>query len=453
MTTILKRLVVLMMFVMFIISIAQIAWAEENKEKASTGASTDSSVDVSKDGSKIVKAAVKVEAKTSIKAEHDTVKEIQMKKVDGLKGIKESNMTTEVKKEALTDLKAETKGAMKESKDKIKMIKEERKEKLSEIRDERQKEREVYTKVKDEHKALREENAAKVEELKKLRTEAKNCKETDADCKAKKDEIKTGVRMHLVNTVGLIDSSVARLRARVEVSATLSAEEKTKMLAEMDALQTKLGVQREAVKSLEAKDGVTNEELRAAVKDLKKTWEEVQKAQRRIIAGLINTENSFATDRHKEFGVSMQAKIDLLRTKGADVAGLVALQNEFTVAQTKLEADRIAALSAWKDAENKPDAQEAWRKAQAVVKEDLQQSKEILRRFSALHKELVQKLAASKKEADVPTKASTSTNLTEQAAVVAATSTAADTTAASTPVNAPITAEATSSSSTAVSSS
>jgi hypothetical protein len=117
---------------------------------------------------------------------------------------------------------------------------------------------------------------------------------------------------------------------------------------------------------------------------------------------MMNAENDNAVEKHKEYGTSMQKKIDNLKAKGADVAGLVALQTEFVAAQAKLEADRTAALTAWKAAENKADAQNAWKEAQAVVKEDLQKSKEILRKFSALHKELAKK-AGVKEEAEEST--------------------------------------------------
>ncbi len=424
MTTILKRLVVVMMFVMFMISIAQVALADGDKETTTDGSiKTSTESKVSADSAKDVKATVKTDAKVKIAAEHKTVKDLQMKKVDAIKEIKASEMTQEEKKGAITDLKAETKGAVKESKEKIKMVKEERKDKLQDVREMVKEKREQFRAVKEKHKDLREEYHKETVDLKKLRDEAKNCKETDVDCKAKKDDVKKGVRMHLVNTVDLIGSSVARLNARVEAAATLSADEKTQALAEIAALQTRLTAQRDAVTALEAKEGVTNEELKTAVKDLKKTWEDVQKAQKRVIAGLINAENGHAAEKHKEYGTSMQKKIDTLKSKGADVAGLVALQTEFVAAQAKLEADRVAALTAWKAAENKADAQDAWKKAQGVVTEDLQKSKEILRTFSALHKELAQKAGVKEKAED-----SASTAVTEQAAVVVATSIAADTT-------------------------
>src|SRR3989344_493224 len=261
MAAILKRLVMLMVFVLFIFSIAQVAVAEEGTSgEGSTSASTEGSAEVSKNGtsgssSTGAKAAVKTDAKVKIAAERGVIKDTRKMAVGEVKEVLKSNATVDLKKDAIREIRADTKVAVKESKEKIKMIKEERKEKLQDIR-----------------------------EL------------------VKKDEVKKGVRMHLTKTVDLIESSLVRLQARVEASATLSAEEKIKALADIDALEVKLTVQREAVVALEAKGNVTNEELRTAVKDLKKTWEEVRKAQRRIIAEMMNAENEHAEKKHEEFG-------------------------------------------------------------------------------------------------------------------------------------------------------
>src|SRR3989338_4464121 len=337
MAAILKRLVMLMVFVLFIFSIAQVAVAEEGTSgEGSTSASTEGSAEVSKNGtsgssSTGAKAAVKTDAKVKIAAERGVIKDTRKMAVGEVKEVLKSNATVDLKKDAIREIRADTKVAVKESK-----------EKMQDIRELVKKEREVYREVKEKHKEVREDYHEERDGLKKKRDEAKGCKDADAGCKAKKDEVKKGVRMHLTKTVDLIESSLVRLQARVEASATLSAEEKIKALADIDALEVKLTVQREAVVELEAKGNVTNEELRTAVKDLKKTWEEVRKAQRRIIAEMMNAENEHAEKKHEEFGTSMQKKIDRLKASGADVSGLVALQVEFTTAQAKLEADRAA---------------------------------------------------------------------------------------------------------------
>ncbi len=441
MATILKRLVVLMMFVMFLFSIAQITLADKGKEGVgSTEASTNTETSASTGGTSGksavgAKAVVKTDAKVKIAAERDVIKDVRMKKVDAIKEIRAGDLDKDGLKVAVKDVKTDAKMAVKESKEKIKMIKEERKEKLEDIRELVKKEREVYREVKEQHKELRDDYHEERDGLKKKRDEAKGCTDADAGCKAKKDEVKKGVRVHLTKTVDLIESSLVRLQARVEASATLSAEQKASALADIDALEVKLTTQRDAVVALEAKGNVTNEELRTAVKDLKKTWEEVRKAQRRIIAAMMNAENEHAEKKHEEFGTSMQQKIDRLKASGADVSGLVALQAEFTTAQAKLEADRAAALTAWKAAENKETAREEWKKAQAVVKEDLQKSKEILRKFLALYKELAKKVGVKEEVAE-----STASSSDASAA------TSAGTTSGETAVSAGATTEATASS-------
>jgi len=431
MAAILKRLVMLMVFVVFIFSIAQVAVAEEGTSgEGSTSASTEvKSESSTKSSGKDTTVAIKTDAKVKIAAERGVIKDTRKMAVGEVKEVLKSNATVDLKKDAIKEIRADTKVAVKESKEKIKMIKEERKEKLQDIRELVKKEREVYREVKEKHKEVREDYHEERDGLKKKRDEAKGCKDADAGCKAKKDEVKKGVRMHLTKTVDLIESSLVRLQARVEASATLSAEEKIKALADLDALEVKLTAQREVVVALEAKGNVTNEELRTAVKDLKKTWEEVRKAQRRIIAEMMNAENEHAEKKHEEFGTSMQKKIDRLKASGADVSGLVALQAEFTTAQAKLEADRAAALAAWKAAENKEAAREDWKKAQAVVKEDLQKSKEILRKFLVLYKELAQKAGVKDDVAvstSVAAEASTSASTSAETSATTSTSTNVD---------------------------
>ncbi len=356
MIKIMKKLVAVAVMMLFILSIVPVVFADNEsaevkgdvKEDAQVGADTNS---VSVDAGASSDVAVGVDGKGK--------KGMMKEKISELK---EKNKEM---KEDFKNSKEMMKEQIKESKE---MMKEERKQDREELQTER-------GKYRDEKKHLLD-----------LHAEARSCDKTTDDCKAKKTEVKKGVKQHLANTVDLIDNSLARLKERVTESKILSDADKQSALAQIDELEKKLTAEKDKVVALG--DNVTNEELRGAVKELKGLWQDVSKLQRRLVADLVSSQLTHLAEKHKEYGNSLEARIAELQAKGADVTKLQTLLNEFKDEQTQLDKDQAILKEKWAQVDEGKDAQGLWHDAQSDVRDDMHKTQETLRSFLAEYREL-----------------------------------------------------------------
>ncbi len=394
MAKILQRLIMVAVFAVFILSIVNMAVAEGNESREASDTNYNSKdIGVSADE----KAVIKADIKDKINTEKEKIKEIKMRKLDGVKEVKDGNLSKEDKKSVLQKIKEQTKGERVAEKASLKAIKDDEKVKMDAFKENVKKYREEFKTAVEKHKEIREEYTTERNNLLKLRDEAQGCAKDSADCKAKKDDVKKGVLKHLENTINLIDSSLARLKAHVQASTTLNDADKTRVLAQIDASEVSLTVEKEKVQTLAQSANVTNVQLKDAVKELKKIWQDVTESQRKIIGELTTSKMEHVGENHAQYATSMQTRIDHLKSKSVDTTDLEKIKAEFVDAQKKLDADRTSSLDAWRAAENKDSARDAWHAAQTTVKDDLEQSKEILRRFLSLYKELAQKAGVSEK--------------------------------------------------------
>lgn len=320
-------------------------------------------------------------------------------------------------------LKADVKADLESAKDEFKESKEalkEAKEKAKEVRgdtaerrivsafverkeEQQQKEREEYKEAKENYHEHREK-------LHQLKKEAK-CKDGSEQCNAKKDDLKRGVTQHLLKTIELIESSLNRLTERVESSKVLTEDEKEQALEQIATLEAEVTIDRERVEALV--ETATNEELRLVIKDLKETWREVRKTQKRIIANLISSKLDHLVDKHAEYQNGMEARIAELRTAGVDVSELEHLLDVFKSNLAELEKDQNAVHEKWLEIRARKGSIEAWHETQLQVREDMKESKEILRKFIALYKELKDDVENSSAMVDASVKVDVNNNSAE----------------------------------------
>ena len=366
MVKIMKNLLVLLVLVIFAASVAQMALAEEDSALTTTGEKVVSAKEVKK-------ADIQ-----KVKEERVKVKELKEEKIKLKEAIKVGELEKKDVKEKVKVLKEESK--------KEREVVQKAMEKFKESTEVLKKAREEYGVTKENYKVKREEHSKERVDLLRWRKESKECKGEDVECKNKKDEVKKGTRLHLIKTADLIRESFAKLKVKVQNSDTLTEEEKTAALDSIAQQEELLNAQKAKVEALA--DTATNEELKAAVKDLKNAWEEAKKVQKKLIAELINSKVDNLVKKHSEYGNALQMRIDNLKAKGVDVTELEALQVKFKEAQATLEIDQAAALEQWKQAQSKEAALDTWKEAQKIVREDMEKTKEILREFLAKYKEL-----------------------------------------------------------------
>lgn len=377
MVKMMKGLFVFVVITIFVLSIMQMALAENN----GSDDSSDNASDITSTGEKLVDAKEDVKDTKDLRIqENEKLKGLNKEKKDLKESVKAGELDKKFAKEKAKELKDE--------KSKEKEVLSKAKEQFKQATEVLKKARDNYEAAKENFKSQRNEHAKEREDLLKLKKESKACKAEDVDCKHKKDDIKKGIEQHLVKTVELMVTSFEKLKVRIEGSNVLTDVEKIEALASIAQVETSLNAQKAKVEALAT--NATNEDLKAAVKDLKSAWQDAMQVQRKLVAQLINSKSSNMVEKHGEYANAMQMRIDNLKAKGVDVIELEGLQAKFKEAQVQLEKDQAAALDVWKQAENKADALGFWKEAQTVVKEDMEKTKEILREFLAKYKELVQ---------------------------------------------------------------
>ena len=232
------------------------------------------------------------------------------------------------------------------SDDNVPAERESRRERMDSLREEGKKlkdrvahAREEFEKVKDQYKEKKHEFEQKKEELKQLNEHAKACKDDSEDCKAKKVDLKRGVKQHLIKTVELIDRSLEKLTNRVESSKVLDDAQKEQALSSIAALEEQLTAKKEEIQALA--DDAPKEELKAKIKELKSLWQDVRKEQRRIIADLISHKQESIGNVYAKFGDRVEAQLNKLAEQGADVSKAQEL-----LAQYRAKVDELNAVPA-----------------------------------------------------------------------------------------------------------
>lgn len=337
---------------LFLLSVIPMGLADE--ENSLVNVEVDAEADVDSDAAD---AEVKTESKTEVETEEND---------------------SEVDEEIKTELKN---GSLKKG---MKINKE-----VKELRAGLQKAQERLEEAKEKYKEAMEnqrENRQKVLDLSK---EVKRCSSEKKDCATLKADLKTGVKNHLLKSVQVVEHSLEKLTKTVEKIEGLSEEEKGYALGLIADLNAELDAQKAKINAFTPE--TSQEEIRAAIKDLKELNQKVHKMQRRLVGLLVNSKLYVLVQKHAEIRTGMQARIDALAATGADVSELEATLAEFDAKVEELKQDYETAKQKWmeaKDAEDFDQFNRDLREAQHEVRKDLQEIKEILRKFLKEHQEI-----------------------------------------------------------------
>ncbi len=248
--------------------------------------------------------------------------------------------------------------------------------------------REEYQRFKEKHREAREDYEEHRKELQERKRMAKECAEESDECHQKKDELKRGVKQHLVKTIEVIDRSLEKLTNRVEDSEALSAAEQEQALSAIAALEVQLTAQKQQLEALLIAEGTTNAQLRTAIQDLKHLWQDVRKEQRWIVAQLIRSKLDHAVEKHMEYETTLQAKIEELKSAGKDTTALQAIYDRFVGEVAELNRLQAEAELQWSAAAGDPEKLRAWKQAQEAVREQVKETKHVLREFMSAYRQL-----------------------------------------------------------------
>ncbi|MEK6905926.1 MAG: hypothetical protein AABX24_05995 [Nanoarchaeota archaeon] len=357
MTSFKQKICAMLVLSLFLLSVIPMGLADE---ESLVEVSVEAEAEIDSDAADV---EVKTESKTEVEAEENE-SEAEVKTEENGKTKEEVRIRAKVKNGLLRgEIKREVK-ALQKARERLEEAKEKYKEAMENLREHRQ----------------------KVLDLSKV---IKRCNSEKKDCAALKADLKTGVKNHLLKSVQVVERSLEKLTKTVEKIEGLSEEEKGYALSMIADLNTELEAQKAKIDVFTPE--TSQEEIRAAIKDLKELNQKVHKMQRRLIGLLVNSKLYVLVQKHAEIRTGMQARIDALAATGADVSELEATLAEFDAKVEELKQDYETAKQKWmeaKDAEDFDQFNHDLREAQHEVRKDLQEIKEILRKFLKEHKEI-----------------------------------------------------------------
>lgn len=369
MATAIRRLAACSVLLLLVISMLPVAFAERNSGRMETKTMIRTDVETP-----VGEVEGEVRSETEVKAE-DKEGETRVRG--------ELSTTSKVRVQELRQEISEKKGD-------VQQLRLELKEELRVFHEEK---REEYQRFKEKHREAREDFEEHRKELQERKRMAKECAEESDDCNSKKDELKRGVKQHLVKTIEVIDRSLEKLTNRVEDSEALSDEEQATALEAIAALEVRLTTQQQQVEALLTAEGTTNAQLREAIQDLKHLWQDVRKEQRWIVAQLIRSKLDHVVEKHMEYETTLQAKIDELKNAGKDTTALQAIYDRFVSETEELNRLQAEAELQWSAAAGDPEKLLAWKQAQEAVREQVKETKQVLREFMSAYRQLKAKVS------------------------------------------------------------
>mgnify|MGYP006412917595 FL=1 len=260
------------------------------------------------------------------------------------------------------------------------------KQKMEKVRERLGNANKGYLAAKEKYADTKKRFTEHKEELLQVRDRARLCEDESEECKEIKGNLKVGVKNHLVKTSDLILRSLDKLIERVSESTQLTDEEKESTLEKITLLEEDLTVLKDDVNAME--EDASAEELRDAIKELKSSWQEIRKEQRMVIAALSKSKWDNLVEKHGEYHNGMEMRIADLNEQGVDTGKLDNLASEFAERVVTLEEDHARAKDVWVQVKTGEQDIVEWKRTQDILKNDLKNTRELLRMFMDEYKSL-----------------------------------------------------------------
>ena len=231
-----------------------------------------------------------------------------------------------------------------------------------------------YAKAKKDYKGSKD----KVIEWKK---KVKDCKETN--CSAKK-EYRKHARKNLMHLSDVILENLNKLQNRVEDS-DMDSIEKTELLAKVKAQIEEI---KKAKTTLENKSEATDEEIKAAVQSIKKSWSKTKPLMKRGAGNLVNAKLGNLVVKIEQLEKQFTAARDRLKAKGQDTTKLDAALKSFKAKLAEAKKNWNLAKTKFKEAKTAQDTNKAIKEAHALQKKARDSIKDIKKDLREILKEL-----------------------------------------------------------------
>ena len=248
----------------------------------------------------------------------------------------------------------------------------------NEVDDDSDKRFEKFEKIREKLKEAQEKIKENRKSLLKIKERVSSCREEE-DCFEIKKELRRGVVDHLEKSLNVLVNLIAKVKDRVENSA-LSEEERSGALIQLVEAEEKANA---LLANLSSANIETAEEVKTTIKEVKEIWKDAQETQRSLVAQLMSKKTEDLIEKHQILSARMQTMIDTLSGKGLNVTAMEEIHARFDEHIAKVEED-------YKKAEDLRESgdRQAWRKAMQIVKDDLGESRKLLREFTRAQRDL-----------------------------------------------------------------
>ena len=254
------------------------------------------------------------------------------------------------------------------------------KEDFARAREMYQQAKERYAKAKDMYKEQRQNFV-------KAKDEWNKCKGAEStECDQKRERLKEQAQPHLLKSADLVLKELERVKAKVESSEDLSDEERTDLVAKLDAKIAEVTAAKEKIENLG--EDATKEEINDAAKTIREAWQATKLHLKKAIGRLAGARLGniiLKTEKLEERFANVR---DKLAEKGADVTALDSILDDFSAKLDEAADKYNKAKELWKGANTPGEVDEAAKEVHTLMKE----AQESLKEAKGLLREAVQEI-------------------------------------------------------------
>lgn len=236
-----------------------------------------------------------------------------------------------------------------------------------------------FGQIRKEYAQAKADFLTKKTEIAEIREQLNGCRASGGDCEEEREQAKEASQEQLNNIVDLIQSSLEKIKERVEGS-DLPDNEKESLIEKINEADANIV---EAIEKLEALgDEATASEIHDTVKYVKTTWDEVKPTFQWSITMIVNSQIEDLLGTVDITSELLEERITSLEAKGVDVTGLKEIFDNFkdSLDSAKSANDKAKDLaSTVEDDEDVRNALEEMREYHTMAKENIGEAQEALR--------------------------------------------------------------------------
>jgi hypothetical protein len=200
------------------------------------------------------------------------------------------------------------------------------------------------------------------------------------DCKVKREEVRGMAKDYLLKTSDLILGELERVKAKVQESEDLTDDEKSDLIADLDASIQGVQGAKSAIEGIS--ENATREEINSATKGLREVWKDARATIKKSLGLGVNARLGNIILRTEKLEEKLQNISDRLESQGKDVSKLNDILDEFNAKIELARQKYDEARSKWTAAHSPQEVDDAAKEVHALLgeaKQALKDARDLLR--------------------------------------------------------------------------